>query len=140
MAFLILPLGASIEKRTNIFFKISVVVLGVVGVFINLVYLLQDVSWFVWGFFGSDERGLYSLARKDDGSVFDLWINPVIIWTFEFSQITQSSLWLFSKPQFDIYLLKILGAELFIGIFVISIAFLSFLLVKFIKISSLREN
>ena len=139
VAFLILPLGASIEKRTNIFFKTSVVVLGVVGVFINLVYLLQDVSWFVWGFFGSDERGLYSLARKDDGSVFDLWINPVIIWTFEFSQITQSSLWLFSKPQFDIYLLKILGTELFLGIFVISIAFLSFLLLKSIKFSDLTR-
>jgi hypothetical protein len=82
---------------------------------------------------------LYSLARKDDGSVFDLWINPVIIWTFEFSQITQSSLWLFSKPQFDIYLLKILGTELFLGIFVISIAFLSFLLLKSIKFSDLTR-
>ena len=138
--FLILPLGASIEKRTNIFFKLSTVVLGISGVIINLIYLLQDVSWFVWGFFGSDERGLYSLARKVDGNVFDLWINPVIIWTFEFSQIIQSTLWLFSKPQFDIFLLKILGPELFITIFVISIAFLSYLLVKSIKIPSIREN
>ena len=138
--FLILPLGASIEKRTNIFFKLSTVVLGISGVIINLIYLLQDVSWFVWGFFGSDERGLYSLGRKVDGNVFDLWINPIIIWTFEFSQIIQSALWLFSKPQFDLFLLKILGPELFITIFVISIAFLSYLLVKSIKISSLREN
>ena len=72
--------------------------------------------------------------------MFDLWINPVIIWTFEFSQIIQSALWLFSKPQFDLFLLKILGPELFITIFVISIAFLSYLLVKSIKISSLIEN
>tara|TARA_B110000438_G_scaffold4359_1_gene4382 strand:+ start:3642 stop:5216 length:1575 start_codon:yes stop_codon:yes gene_type:complete len=139
VAFVILPLGASIEKRTNFFFKLSVIFLGIAGFIINLMYLLQDVSWFVWGFMGSDERGLYSLARKSDGNVFDLWINPVIIWTFEFSQIIQSSLYLFSKPQLDIFLLKILGIELFVTIFVISVVFLSFLLVKSIKISSLRD-
>ena len=132
--FLILPLGASIEKRTNFFFKLSVVLLGIGGAIINLIYVLQDVSWFVWGFFGSDERGLYSLARKPDGNVFDLWINPIIIWTFEFSQIIQSSLYLFSKPQLDIFLLKILGVELFLSIFIISMVILSFLLVKSTKI------
>ncbi len=128
--FLILPLGASIEKRTNIFFKISIGFLGVLGALINLVYLLQDVSWFIWGFFGSDERGLYSLARKADGNVHDLWINPVIIWTFEYSQILQSTLWLISKPQLDLFLLKILGVELFILSFVLIIPVLLFLLLK----------
>ena len=134
IAFVILPLGASIEKRTNFFFKLSVVLLGIGGAIINLIYVLQDVSWFVWGFFGSDERGLYSLARKPDGNVFDLWINPIIIWTFEFRQIIQSSLYLFSKPQLDIFLLKILGVELFLSIFIISMVILSFLLVKSTKI------
>ncbi len=128
--FLIIPLGASIEKRTNIFFKLSITILGILGAMINLVYLLQDVSWFVWGFFGSDERGLYSLARKADGNVHDLWINPIIIWTFEYSQILQSTLWLISKPQLDLFLLKILGTELFILSFVIIFPFLLFLLVK----------
>ena len=130
VAFLILPLGASIEKRTHISFKLSVMFLGIVGFLINLVYLLQDVSWFIWGFFGSDERGLYSLARKADGNVHDLWINPVIIWTFEFSQIIQSTLWLISKPQLDLFLLKILGLELFIASLIVIIPISFFMLVK----------
>ena len=88
------------------------------------------VSWFVWGFFGSDERGLYSLARKADGNVHDLWINPVIIWTFEFSQIIQSTLWLISKPQLDLFLLKIFGVELFIASLVVIIPILFLILVK----------
>ena len=62
-----IPIAASIEKRMHFSFKISVIFLGITGFLINLVYLLQDVSWFVWGFFGSDERGLYSLGRKADG-------------------------------------------------------------------------
>ena len=128
--FLILPLGASIEKRTNFFFKIPIILLGVVGFLINLVYLLQDVAYFVWGFFGSDERGLYSLARKADGNVHDLWINPVIIWSFEFSQIVQSTLWLFAKPQLDLFLAKIFGIELFVACLVIIIPVLFFMLVK----------
>ena len=129
--FLILPLGASIEKRTNFFFKIPIILLGVVGFLINLVYLLQDVAYFVWGFFGSDERGLYSLARKTDvDGVHDLWINPVIIWSFEFSQIAQSTLWLFAKPQLDLFLAKIFGIELFVVCLVIIIPVLFFMLVK----------
>ena len=128
--FLLLPLGASIEKRTNIFFKVSVIILGITGGIINLVYLLQDVAWFVWGSFGSDSRGLYSLARKSDGNVHDLWINPVIIWTFEFSQITQSALWLIAKPQFDLLLLKMFGPELFVLSFMLIIPVLLFLLLK----------
>ncbi len=139
VAFIILPLGASIEKRTSFFFKLSVIILGFMGVLINLMYVLQDVSWFVWGFFGSDERGLYSLARKPDGGVMDLWINPVIIWTFEFSQIVQSTLYLFAKPQFDIFLLKILGTELFLSILIVFIVFLSFLLLKSIKILEFKR-
>ena len=128
--FLILPLGASIEKRTNFFFKIPIILLGVVGFLINLVYLLQDVSYFVWGFFGSDERGLYSLARQADGGVFELWINPVIIWTFEFSQIAQSTMMLLVKPQLDLFLLRIFGIELFLASLVSIIIILFYMLVK----------
>ena len=111
-------------------FKISVIFLGIAGFLINLVYLLQDVSYFVWGFFGSDERGLYSLGRKADGGVHELWINPIIIWSFEFSQITQSSLMLFAKPHLDLFLLKILGIELFLVCFVATISILFYMLVK----------
>ena len=128
--FLILPLGASIEKRTSFFFKIPIILLGVVGFLINLVYLLQDAAYFVWGFFGSDERGLYSLGRKADGNVHDLWINPVIIWSFEFSQIVQSTMWLFAKPQLDLFLAKIFGIELFVVCLVAIIPILFFMLVK----------
>jgi len=128
--FLILPLGASIEKRTNFSFKIPIILLGVVGLAINLVYLLQDVSYFVWGFFGSDERGLYSLGRKADGGVYELWVNPIIIWTFEFSQIVQSTMMLLAKPQLDLFLFKILGIELFLVCLVSTISILFYMLVK----------
>ena len=43
VAFLLIPLGASIEKRTHISFKISLGVLGITGAFFNLMYLVQDV-------------------------------------------------------------------------------------------------
>jgi len=111
-------------------FKISVIFLAIAGFLINLVYLLQDVSWFVWGFFGSDERGLYSLGRKADGGVYELWVNPVIIWTFEFSQIVQSTMMLLAKPQLDLFLFKILGIELFLVCLVSTISILFYMLVK----------
>ena len=130
LPFLILPLGASIERRTNFSFKTSIIFLSIIGFLINLVYLLQDVSYFIWGFFGSDDRGLYSLARKPDGGVHELWINPVIIWTFEFSQIVQSTMWLFAKPQLDLFLAKIFGIELFVVCLVAIIPILFFMLVK----------
>ena len=130
LPFLILPLGASIEKRTNFFFKLSIIFLGALGFLINLIYLLQDVAWFVWGFFGSDERGLYSLARKADDTVHDMWINPLIIWTFEYSQIVQATLWLFSKPQLDIFLAKIFGIELFVICLTVTVFILFYMLVK----------
>ncbi len=128
--FLMIPIAASIEKRMHFSFKIPVIFLGITGFLINLVYLLQDVSYFVWGLFGSDERGLYSLARKAEGGVFDLWINPVIIWTFEFSQIVQSTMMLLAKPQLDLFLFKILGIELFLVCLVSTISILFYMLVK----------
>ena len=128
--FLMIPIAASIEKRMHFSFKIPVIFLGITGFLINLVYLLQDVSYFVWGFFGSDDRGLYSLGRKADGGVFELWINPVIIWTFEFSQIAQSTMMLLAKPQLDLLLLRIFGIELFLASLVAIIIILFYMLVK----------
>ena len=137
--FLMIPIAASIEKRMHFSFKIPVIFLGITGFLINLVYLLQDVSYFVWGFFGSDERGLYSLGRKwevdgsgvlYDAGVHHLWINPVVIWTFEFSQIVQSTMMLLAKPQLDLFLFKILGIELFLISLVSIITILFYMLVK----------
>ena len=128
--FLMIPIAASIEKRMHFSFKIPVILLGITGFLINLVYLLQDVSYFVCGFFGSDDRGLYSLGRKADGGVFELWINPVIVWTFEFSQIAQSTMMLLAKPQLDLFLLRIFGIELFLASLVAIIIILFYMLVK----------
>ena len=115
-----IPIAFSLEKR-GIFFKLALVILGGLGFFINLVYLLQDIHWFVWGFFGDDTRGLYSFARKEDGGVWPIWVNPLIIWSFEYNQLTQSVMWIFGKLQVDIWLLKLLGIQTYI------IAFLSLL-------------
>jgi hypothetical protein len=109
----LIPIAFSLEKR-GVFFKLSLVILGALGFFINLVYLLQDTHWFVWGFFGDDTRGLYSLARKDDGGVHPIWISPLVIWSFEYSQLTQSVAWLINKLQVDLFLLKLLGIQFYI--------------------------
>ena len=94
VAFFILPLGAIIEKRTNISYKIGIAILGVLGVFFNLVYLVQDVSWFVWGVMATRTGGLY-----DVGGAYNLWISPLVLWTFEFSQLTHSIIRVFTNLQ-----------------------------------------
>ena len=127
--FLLIPVAFSIEKR-GIPFKVLLITLGGLGFFINLVYLLQDTHWFVWGFMGDDTRGLYSLARKEDGGVFPIWINPLVIWSFEYSQLTQSVMWFFSKLQVDLFLLKVLGIHAYVVAFLSVITIPVYLLVK----------
>jgi len=125
--FLMIPIAFSLEKR-GIFFKLTLVILGALGFFINLVYLLQDTHWFVWGFFGDDTRGLYSLARKDDGGVHPIWISPLVIWTLEYSQLTQSVVWMINKLQVDLFLLKLLGIQFYIVTFLSLLAIPVYLL------------
>ena len=108
VAFLLIPLGASIEKRTHISFKISLGVLGITGAFFNLMYLVQDVSWFVWGIMGTRTGGLY-----DVGGASVLWISPLVLWTFEFSQLTHSIMRAFINLQHDIFLLHVFGAGIY---------------------------
>ena len=108
VAFFILPLGAIIEKRTNISYKIGIAILGVLGVFFNLVYLVQDVSWFVWGVMATRTGGLY-----DVGGAYNLWISPLVLWTFEFSQLTHSIIRVFTNLQHDIFLLHVFGAGIY---------------------------
>jgi hypothetical protein len=127
--FLLIPISFSLEKR-GITFKFLLIILGGLGFFINLVYLLQDVSWFVWGFFGSDSNGLYSLARRDDGTVFPLWLNPLVIWSFEYNQLTQSIMWMFNKLQIDLFLLKLLGIQTYVVAFLSLLTIPVYLLLK----------
>ena len=127
--FLLIPVSFSLEKR-GMLFKFLLIILGGLGFFINLVYLLQDVSWFVWGFFGSDSNGLYSLARRDDGTVFPLWLNPLVIWSFEYNQLTQSIMWMFSKLQIDLFLLKLLGVYTYIVTFLLLLIIPVYLLLR----------
>jgi hypothetical protein len=127
--FFLIPIAFSLEKRGTVF-KLLLIILGGLGFFINLVYLLQDTHWFVWGFMGDDNRGLYSLARKEDGGVFPIWINPLVIWSFEYNQITQSVMWFFSKLQVDLFLLKLLGIHTYIIAFLSLLAIPAYLLLK----------
>lgn len=118
--FMLLPLGESIVKRKNKIFKISLIILAALGLFFNLVYLVQDVSWFVWGSMSSDnETGLYALGKYTKGL---LWTHPLVIWTFEYSQLTHSIMWAFERLQPDIFLLKVLGAQGFTLLFVALLA------------------
>ena len=126
--FFLLPLGASIEKRTHISFKISLVVLGGLGVLFNFAWLLQDVPYFIWGVMGAWQGGLY-----DIGESANLWIDPLVLWTFEYSQLTHSFIWLFYRFQHDIFLLHAWGAGLYSIIISVVIAPQIFLLFRFIK-------
>lgn len=107
--FLLLPLGASFEKRKNKSLKIILISLAGLGFFFNVVYMIQDVSWFVWGN-ASLHTGLFGIEKN---GLYDLNIHPATIWTFEFSQLTQSINTAFTHLQSDIFLLKILGPILF---------------------------
>ena len=80
-------------------------ILGGIGAFFSFMWLIQDVSWFVWGPFGGD-TGLYSLGVA---GVHNLYLNPVVLWTFEYSQLTQSIILAFNHLQVDLFLFKLLG-------------------------------
>ena len=128
VAFFILPLGASIEKRTHISFKISLVFLGILGAIINLAWLLQDVSYFVWGPIDARLGGLY-----DIGGAANLWVDPLVLWTFEYSQLTHSFIWLYYRFQHDIFLLRVFGLSLYSIIISVVIVPQIFLLLRFVK-------
>ena len=64
--FLLIPLGASLEKRNKKFMFVLLVTLGLLGIFFNIPYVTQDVAWFVWGQPGSQTTGLYSLSHPNE--------------------------------------------------------------------------
>ena len=106
--FFLLPLGASLELRKNIFLRINLIALGILGFFFNLVYIIQDVSWFVWG--SPARTGLFSLGDVQTA----LYIHDAVIWTFEYSQLTHSIITAFSNLQLDLFFVKLFGAPIFI--------------------------
>lgn len=122
--FLLIPLGITLGRKLTKRSFIIIFTLGAIGVFINLVYLLQDSSWFVWGLMGSSDHGLYSLHGGP------LRIHPLTIWTFEFSQLTHSIFMAFYHLQLDIYLIKIFGPIIYSSILIGFLAPLSYYLIN----------
>ena len=86
-------------------FRFLIVILGAIGAFFSLMWLIQDVSWFVWGTFGED-LGLYSLGIA---GMHNLNLNPLVLWTFEYSQLAQSINLAFNHLQADLFLFKLFG-------------------------------
>ena len=106
--FLLLPLGASIESRKFKKIMIVIVILGSFGFLANLAATSIDVSWFVWGQAGGD-KGLFSLGNV----MKQLYIHDATIWTFEYSQLTNTIVMFFTGFSPDIYLLKLMGPGIF---------------------------
>ena len=123
--FLIIPLGASIENRSKSIIFPIIFVLGGLGVFINLLYVTQDVGWFVWSRPGTGE-GLYGIA---DAST-PLYLHPATIWTFQYSQLTHSFINAFENFQPDIFLLKLFGPITFGITLIIPLIIMSIVLLK----------
>ena len=105
--FLLIPLGITLGRKLTKRSFIIIFTLGAIGVFINIIYVVQDVNWFVWGVMGSNDHGLYSLHGGP------LRIHPLTIWSFEFSQLTHAIFMAFNHLQPDIYLLKVLGVSIY---------------------------
>ena len=109
--FLLLPLGASIEKRGKRILPIICVLAGL-GLFFNFVYIIQDVSWFVWGQPGGFE-GLMSLAQGRWPGC-DLYICPEVTWTFQYSPLINSIYLALNNLHPDLFLLKLFGIQYYI--------------------------
>ena len=126
--FLLLPLGASIEKRGR---KILVIigVLCCVGLFFNFTYVVQDISWFVWGQPGGFE-GLYSLAQ---GRSCSLYICPEVTWTFQYSPLITSIYFALNSLHPDLFLLKLFGIQYYILILVSVLSAELYLLYRILK-------
>ena len=129
--FLLIPLGASLEKRNKKFMLLLILTLGTLGVLFNLAYVVQDVAWFVWSTPGSPV-GLYAIGCNASWQ-FPACINPLMIWTFQFSQLTHSLSLMFTGLQHDVYLLHVLGTFAYLIIFVPLLSFLFYLFKRVTK-------
>ena len=126
--FLLLPLGASIEKRGKKILPI-IFVLGGLGFLFNFVYIIQDVSWFVWGQPGGFE-GLMSLAQ---GRSCDLYICPEVTWTFQFSPLINSINLALNNLQLDLFLLKLFGIHYYLPLVFSILSIQSYILYRILK-------
>lgn len=133
--FMILPLGSSIEKRKKGMMFI-LIPLCILGFFFNVVYMIQDVSWFVWGQPNGESGGLYSLPANQAA----ININPAIIWSFKFSQLTQSIITMFVNLQPDIFLLKVLGPLIYGLVFATLLALLIYTVTRLLRYSGNLDN
>lgn len=129
--FMLLPLGASLEARKKMIFKVLLPILGGIGVFFNVIYVIQDVSWFVWTYPGS-HTGLFGLASPSD----PIYISPATLWTFQYSQLTQSIITAFTHLQPDIFLLKLFGPLVYGLTIVVILSTLIYLLYGLIRSKS----
>ena len=127
--FLLIPLGASLEQRNKRKIISILIILGVIGVFFNTVYVIQDVSRIVWSTPGSN-TGLFAL---EGFKTANLYLVPEVIWTFQFSQLTHSIILAFEYFQHDIYLLHVFGALPYSVIFTFSVSILSYLTYRIIR-------
>ena len=93
-------------------------------------YILQDVSWFIWG--SPARSGLFSLGDVQTA----LYIHDAVIWTFEYSQLTHSILAVFSNLQADLFFVKLLGTP----VFIIILSILLFLQILTLKKLCLRNE
>ena len=133
--FLLIPLGASLEQRDKRKIISILIILGIIGAFFNTVYVIQDVSWFVWSRPGTDV-GLFAL---EGFKTANLYLVPEVIWTFQFSQLTHSIIQAFESLQHDIYLLHVFGGLLYSMIFTFSISILSYLFYRVIRSKKISE-
>jgi hypothetical protein len=77
-------------------------------------------------------KGLYGL-----GSVVNpLWVNPLVIWTFEFSQLTHALRYPFVSFNPDIYLLNVWGPQFYSIFSIVFVGGFVSILVKLIRKSS----
>tara|TARA_Y100001949_G_scaffold170070_1_gene170778 strand:- start:111 stop:977 length:867 start_codon:yes stop_codon:yes gene_type:complete len=130
--FLLLPLGASIEKRGRKILPI-ICILGGIGFFFNFVYIIQDVSWFIWGQPGGF-TGLMSLAQ---GRSCDLYICPEVTWTFQFSPLISSISLALSNLQHDLFLLKVLGLQYYLSLIISILSIQFYILYRILKFNTI---
>ena len=127
---LLLPLGATLEKRNPKFIIPIILSLGGIGAFFNLTYLSQDVIFFIWG-----EPGVSGLfvVDKIDNIRNDLNLDPSTLWSFKYSQLTHSILSVFNGTSVDIFLMKVLGETIYYVSFISIVSFLSVIMIKTFK-------
>jgi len=127
--FMLIPLAASLEKRKSKILRLLLSIPISFGILANIVYVLQDVSWFVWGRFGGN-TGLYGLGKMTRAQ---MRLDPSVIWTFDNSQLTHSIIELIIHPQIDIFLLKIMGTEIFLSVLISLLGMMAFLIIYLLK-------